>query len=61
MFHFELRVEHVPGRRNVASDVLSRDSIQAFRQEFSTADREGAVISQELERLIIHETPDWLL
>lgn len=59
-FQFELYVQHLPGVTNIAADALSRNSLQVFQREVATADREGVVIPQVLEQLVIRETPDWL-
>ena len=59
-FHITLTSEHVAGTLNKAADALSRDNVEGFLQEVSSASSTPSAISSSLMEILIHRRPNWL-
>lgn len=54
-----LSATHIPGKFNVLADALSRNHLQVFHHQASTANSESKEIPQLLQEILIPIPPDW--
>ena len=59
-FHFRVIAKHIPGKRNILADVLSRDRLSLFHSLHPQANSSPAIIPAPLIALLITNKPDWL-
>ena len=57
---FELRVEHIPGERNVAADAISRGNMHLLFQVCPNALPQASPIPPALIQLLVMQCPDWM-
>jgi hypothetical protein len=60
--HFEIttKAAHIPGRKNIAADALSRNNLCLFRAHVPQADPVPSQIPVEVVDLLVHQQPDWI-
>ena len=56
---FEVRVEHIPGERNVAADAISCGNMHSFFQVLPNALPQASPIPPVLIELLVTQCPDW--
>ena len=58
-FNCFLFAQHLPGRKNVAADALSRDNASLFFQQITHADKLPTPLPPELLQALLVHRPDW--